>query len=137
MRRRQIKDWDEQDAYSGWRHLLIYIGRPGVRKKIKKKLTDAKDARVGKKFGSSWMTEKYPKFEMTFEKARFFGWFWYCTVWGRDWGAGSWWAPTYTMAQKRAARYARKILEWPKPVTIFFDENGNQMDFKYYYGSRQ
>jgi len=47
MKRRQIKDWDEQDAYTGWKNLLIYIGRPGVRKKIKKK-THRRERREGR-----------------------------------------------------------------------------------------
>lgn len=33
---RPIKNADEQDAYTKWRHLLCYLGRAGVVKKIKR-----------------------------------------------------------------------------------------------------
>lgn len=33
---RQVKTADEQDAYTGWRHVLKYMDRPGVVKKIKR-----------------------------------------------------------------------------------------------------
>lgn len=45
---RKTKWWFETDAYSKWgRTYLIYIGRPGVRKKIKK-LTHRRERREGK-----------------------------------------------------------------------------------------
>ena len=47
MKRRQIKDWDEQDAYTGWRNLLVYLGRPGVVKKIKRR-THRRERREGR-----------------------------------------------------------------------------------------
>jgi hypothetical protein len=37
MGRRPMSSWDEHDAYTGWRRVLCYIGRPGVRRSIKRK----------------------------------------------------------------------------------------------------
>lgn len=34
---RQTRGADEVDAFTGWRHVLAYIQRPGVRKSIKSK----------------------------------------------------------------------------------------------------
>lgn len=45
---RRIVGWAEDDAYSGWRHVLCYTRRPGVRKKIKK-LTHRRERREGKR----------------------------------------------------------------------------------------
>jgi hypothetical protein len=45
--RRQIKTWDEQDAYTGWRKYLIYLGRAGAVKKVKKR-THRRERREGK-----------------------------------------------------------------------------------------
>jgi len=36
MGRRPIRNGDEEDAYTRWRHLLSYTGRPGVVKAIKR-----------------------------------------------------------------------------------------------------
>ena len=36
MGRRAIVNGDEQDAYTQWRHLLCYLARPGVVKKVKR-----------------------------------------------------------------------------------------------------
>lgn len=36
MGRRALKNGDEQDAYTRWRGMLVYLGRPGVVKKIKR-----------------------------------------------------------------------------------------------------
>ncbi len=36
MLRRAIKTGDEQDAYTAWRKLYIYLSRPGVVKSIKR-----------------------------------------------------------------------------------------------------
>lgn len=47
MKRRQIKDWDEQDAYTRWRHLLVYLGRAGAVKKVKRR-THRRERREGK-----------------------------------------------------------------------------------------
>lgn len=32
-----MSGWDEVDAFTGWRHVLAYVQRPGVRKSIKRK----------------------------------------------------------------------------------------------------
>lgn len=82
------------------------------------------------------MQEKYPKVEMRFEKSTVIGWFWYCKVWGSVTSQEGW-APTYRMAKGRASRFARKTLDHPRPITLFFDEDGNPMDFKYSYGRKQ
>lgn len=37
-RKQKLKSGAEWDLLSGWRHLLCYIMRPGVKKKIKKGL---------------------------------------------------------------------------------------------------
>lgn len=37
VRKRRMVDGEEWDAYTRWRHLLIYMGRPGVVKKIKRR----------------------------------------------------------------------------------------------------
>lgn len=34
---RRIVDWEEQDAYTGWRRLLIWTSRPGAVKKVKRR----------------------------------------------------------------------------------------------------
>lgn len=44
---RQIVSGDEQDAYTGWRKVLIYLSRPGVVKKIKRR-THKRERRVAK-----------------------------------------------------------------------------------------
>lgn len=46
---RPIKGFAEQDAYTGWRHLLCYIDRPGVRKSIKRD-THKRERQEGKRF---------------------------------------------------------------------------------------
>lgn len=35
--KRRIVNGDEQDAYTAWRHLYIYLSRPGVVKAIKRR----------------------------------------------------------------------------------------------------
>lgn len=35
--KRQIKHGDEQDAFTSWRHLYIYLSRPGVTSAIKRR----------------------------------------------------------------------------------------------------
>lgn len=47
MKKRQIKSADEQDAYTGWRNVLIYLSRPGAVKKIKRR-THRRERREGK-----------------------------------------------------------------------------------------
>jgi len=37
MGKRCMVNGDEQDAYSVWRHMLCYLQRPGVVKKIKRR----------------------------------------------------------------------------------------------------
>ena len=37
MKRIPMKGGDEYDALTSWRHVLCYLGRPGVVKKIKRK----------------------------------------------------------------------------------------------------
>ena len=37
MSKRPIKGFDEQDALSGWRHVLAYVQKPGVRAKVKRR----------------------------------------------------------------------------------------------------
>lgn len=36
MKRRAIKGWMEQDAYTDWRKYLCYMQRPGMVKKVKR-----------------------------------------------------------------------------------------------------
>jgi hypothetical protein len=38
MGRRPVKDWDEDDAVSDWRHVVCYMQRPGVRSSIKRRV---------------------------------------------------------------------------------------------------
>lgn len=45
--KRIIKTADEQDAYTGWRKVLIYMGRPGVVKSIKRR-THKRERKEGK-----------------------------------------------------------------------------------------
>lgn len=45
--KRRITNGDEQDAYTRWRHYLIYMGRPGVVKAIKRR-THKRERREGK-----------------------------------------------------------------------------------------
>ena len=47
MKRRRVNG-DEQDAYSQWRHLLCYLQRAGVVKKIKRS-THKRERREGKR----------------------------------------------------------------------------------------
>jgi hypothetical protein len=47
MKKRIIRDWDEQDAYTAWRKLYIYLGRSGAVKKVKKR-THRRERREGK-----------------------------------------------------------------------------------------
>jgi hypothetical protein len=35
--KRRIVSGEEQDAYTGWRHVLIYMGRPGAVKSVKRR----------------------------------------------------------------------------------------------------
>ena len=44
--KRVIKTADEQDAYTGWRRVLIYMSRPGVVKSIKRR-THKRERREG------------------------------------------------------------------------------------------
>lgn len=44
--KRIIKTADEQDAYTGWRKVLIYMSRPGVVKNIKRR-THKRERREG------------------------------------------------------------------------------------------
>jgi len=37
MGKRRAVNGDEQDAYTAWRHVLCYLGRPGVVKAIKRR----------------------------------------------------------------------------------------------------
>ncbi len=37
MTRRPVTTGEEQDAFTGWRHLLVYMGRPGVVKTVKRR----------------------------------------------------------------------------------------------------
>lgn len=37
MGRRPTKSWDEDDAYTGWRHVLCYLQKAGAVKYIKRK----------------------------------------------------------------------------------------------------
>ena len=34
---RPIKGWDEEDAFTGWRHYLCYLQKAGARSYIKRK----------------------------------------------------------------------------------------------------
>ena len=53
MTKRFIKDGDEQDAYSKWRKIYIYLSRPGAVKKIKKS-THRRERREAKR----WINEQ-------------------------------------------------------------------------------
>lgn len=48
MTRRRIVTSGEQDAYTAWRRLYCYLGRPGVVKKIKRE-THRRERREGKR----------------------------------------------------------------------------------------
>lgn len=37
MIKRQIKNADEQDAFTRWRHLYVYLARPGATSAIKRR----------------------------------------------------------------------------------------------------
>jgi hypothetical protein len=37
MQKRRIVSWEEQDAYTGWRKVLVYMSRPGAVKKVKRR----------------------------------------------------------------------------------------------------
>jgi hypothetical protein len=45
--RRHIKNWEEQDAYTKWRYLLISMSRPGVVRRIKQR-THRRERREGR-----------------------------------------------------------------------------------------
>lgn len=45
---RRIVSWDEQDAYTKWRHLLVSLARPGAVKKIKRR-THKRERREAKR----------------------------------------------------------------------------------------
>ncbi len=47
MGRRRMVNGDEYDAYTAWRQLLIYTGRPGVVKRIKRS-THKRERREGR-----------------------------------------------------------------------------------------
>lgn len=47
MKKRIIRGADEQDAYTAWRKLYIYLGRAGAVKKVKKR-THRRERREGK-----------------------------------------------------------------------------------------
>jgi hypothetical protein len=47
MKKRIIRGGDEQDAYTAWRKLYIYLGRAGAVKKVKKR-THRRERREGK-----------------------------------------------------------------------------------------
>lgn len=44
---RRIKGFAEEDAFTGWRHILCYVQRPGVRKGIKRS-ANRRERRDGK-----------------------------------------------------------------------------------------
>jgi len=49
MGRRLMPEWDEQDAYTGWRHVLARFSRAGVVARVKRRThrrerREAKDA---------------------------------------------------------------------------------------------
>lgn len=48
MRPEHKSSGDEVDAFSAWRHVMGWVQRPGVRKKIKR-LSHKKDRQVGKR----------------------------------------------------------------------------------------
>jgi hypothetical protein len=45
--KRPIKGFEEQDALTGWRHVLSYVQKPGVRAAIKRRYR-RKERRAGK-----------------------------------------------------------------------------------------
>lgn len=48
MGRRQSVDWDEADAYTGWRHVLCYLQRAGAVKRVKRR-THRRERREAKR----------------------------------------------------------------------------------------
>lgn len=48
MGKRRMAHYEEYDAYTGWRHVLCYIQRAGVRKAIKRS-THKRERREGKR----------------------------------------------------------------------------------------
>lgn len=50
---RRIAHWDEADAYTGWRHRLVYLGRAGVVKKIKRR-THKRERREARSEIAAW-----------------------------------------------------------------------------------
>lgn len=46
--KRRVVTWEEQDAYTRWRHLLIYLGRAGAVKKVKRR-THRRERREGRR----------------------------------------------------------------------------------------
>lgn len=50
---RAVRGADEQDAYTRWRKVLIYLGRPGVVKKIKRR-THKRERQEGKREAREW-----------------------------------------------------------------------------------
>ena len=46
MTKRRMVKGEEYDAYTKWRHLLVYMGRPGVVKSIKRR-THKRERREG------------------------------------------------------------------------------------------
>lgn len=45
--KRHIKNWEEEDAYTSWRKLYIYLSRPGVVRRIKQR-THRRERREGR-----------------------------------------------------------------------------------------
>lgn len=56
MEKRIIKNADEQDAYTKWRKLYIYLSRAGAVKKIKKR-THKRERREGKRYVTDAMKD--------------------------------------------------------------------------------
>lgn len=56
--KRIIKDWEEQDAYTGWRKYLVWTSRPGAVKKVKKR-THHRERQEGKKEVRDQMKDIY------------------------------------------------------------------------------
>lgn len=48
MTRRQIKHYEEQDVYTGWRKFLIWTSRPGMTKRVKRR-THKRERREAKR----------------------------------------------------------------------------------------
>jgi hypothetical protein len=46
-RRRAIRSWDEQDAHTGWRHVMTRYQRAGAAKKVKH-YTNKRERREGR-----------------------------------------------------------------------------------------